>query len=364
MRFVDEFRSPRHLERLGGLLQRFAPREPAVLMEVCGTHTRAFHRFGLNRYLPKTVRLVSGPGCPICVSDQRYIDTAIAYARSPGVQVATFADMLLVPGSFGSLAAARAAGARIRTVYSPLEALSLARENPRQKIVFLGVGFETTAPAVALAVLQASRQKVGNLFFLNALKRIPPVLSFLARGKGVDISGILCPGHVSVIIGTRAYEPFARTYGIGCCVAGFEPADMLCGILTLLRQLRRGIARVENGYSRVVRPQGNVHAQRILDRVFEPKAAVWRGFGSIAESGFSFRAQFAHFDARHAVALRRQRQPVSPREGCRCAAVLRGKLDPPRCPLFARRCRPQSPLGPCMVSREGSCAISYEYRVT
>ncbi len=329
------------------------------LMEVCGTHTMAAFRSGLRQLLPASVRLVSGPGCPVCVTDPSYIDAAIELAGHPDVIVATFGDLVRVPGSDSSLERERAAGANVRIVYSPSDALVLAKECRSKKVVFLGVGFETTAPTVAWAIWRAAKDNVGNFFVLCAHKTMPQAMDALLRDQQVKIDGFLCPGHVSVITGAQIYRFICERYRIPCVVAGFEPWDILEAVRMLLQQLVEGRAEVENEYSRSVTETGNASAQRLMAEVFEPCDADWRGIGTIAGSGLRIRDQYARFDAAKALDVKFPAAHVNPL--CKCGSVLRGVATPLDCRLFGKACTPAHPVGPCMVSSEGVCAAYFKY---
>jgi hydrogenase expression/formation protein HypD len=342
------------IEELAGALGR-----ELNLMEVCGTHTMVAFRSGLRQLLPAAVRLISGPGCPVCVTDTSYIDAAIELARRPGVVVATFGDLVRVPGSDSSLEQERAAGANVRIVYSPTDALVLAKECPSKKVVFLGVGFETTAPAVARSICAAARQGIGNYFVLCAHKTMPRAMEALVKDHAVNIDGFICPGHVSVITGAGVYRFLAERYHIPCVVSGFEAWDMLKSIAMLLQQLADGRAEVEVEYSRSVTEHGNAAAQRLISEVFEPCDASWRGLGTIAGSGLAIRERYAGFDAARALGVNFAAARIHPQ--CRCGDVLRGVASPPQCKLFGRACTPLRPVGPCMVSSEGACAAYYKY---
>lgn len=348
----------RAADRLVAAITDLAER-PVRLMEVCGTHTMAICKAGIRGLLPPPVELISGPGCPVCVTANEFLDTAIAYSRQSGVIIASFGDMLRVPGSTTSLLAQRAEGADIRIVYSPLEALALARENPARPVVFLAVGFETTAPAVAATVLAAETAGVDNFFLLTAHKVVPPVLATLAAAPDVRVDGFLLPGHVSVIIGTQPYAFLPRDYHMPCVVAGFEPLDILQAVYMLLRQLHDGRAAVENQYRRAVHPAGNPAALALLRRVFVPADAAWRGMGVIPGTGLALAKPYRRFDAREQLPV--APEPCRDAPGCRCGEVLRGAMRPPQCGLFGRACVPEHPVGPCMVSAEGTCAAYYKY---
>ena len=354
---MSEFRDTELVRGLAEQLKRMAA-PPATLMEVCGTHTVAIARYGLREALPEGVRLISGPGCPVCVTPQDQIDLFIVLGEIEGVTLATFGDMVRVPGTTQSLEQARAEGADVLMVYSPMDAVEAAAKDPEKQVVFFGIGFETTAPAVALAILEAQRQGVSNFSVLCAHKLIPPAMMALLESE-VGVDGFICPGHVSVIIGSEAYKPVAAR-GKPCVVTGFEPADVLGAVRMLLRQLAEGRSEVEVEYSRAVRPEGNRKAQELLGRVFRVVDARWRGLGTIPGSGYELAEEFAEFDA----ARRFEVEPpksVEPR-GCRCGEVLTGMIDPPECPLFGEACTPRKPVGSCMVSSEGACQAWYRYR--
>ncbi len=344
--------------RVDEITELCAGRERVQLMEVCGTHTVSLFRSGVKSLLPPGLRLVSGPGCPVCVTSQGYLDAACELARRPEVTVCTYGDMVRVPGSTGSLADVRAQGAEVVVVYSARDALRVAREHPSRTVVFLAVGFETTTPPTAAAVLEAAESGVDNFFILPGHKRVLPALRALLAAGEVPIDGFLCPGHVSIIIGSDAYRPIAEAFGKPCVVAGFEPRQMLDGILRLVRQVAAGVAEVDNVYGAVVSAGGNAAARACIDRVFQPGPAVWRALGEIPDSGLDLRPEFERFDARRlGVAFGPDVQPP----GCRCGDVIQGKLDPDACALFGKVCTPMQPVGPCMVSSEGACAAWYKY---
>ncbi|HTS17750.1 MAG TPA: hydrogenase formation protein HypD [Verrucomicrobiae bacterium] len=328
-------------------------------MEVCGTHTMAAFRSGLRQLLPDNVRLVSGPGCPVCVTDPAYMDAAIELCRRPGVTVATFGDLVRVPGAESSLERERASGANVRIVYSPSDALVIARENPSQHVVFLGVGFETTAPTVAWAIFRAAQDGLRNFSVLCAHKTMPRAMDALVRDQAVRIDGFICPGHVSVITGAQMYRFICQQYRIPCVVSGFEAWDILKSVGMLLRQIAEGRAEVENEYSRSVSEYGNRAAQQLMHEVFEPRDDAWRGIGIIPGSGLGIREKYARFDAAKVLGVTFHEAHVNPL--CRCGSVLRGLSTPLDCRLFGRPCSPTHPVGPCMVSSEGVCAAYYKY---
>ena len=340
-------------------IERLAEGRHLRYMEVCGTHTIAIFRAGLRQILPENIELVSGPGCPVCVTSDVYMDKAIAYAKMESVTVATFGDMLKVPGSRESLADARAAGADIRVVYSPLDALTAARENPQKTVVFLGVGFETTAPTEAAAVLSAKDEGLQNFCVLSAQKLVPPAVKLLLDAPDVHVDGFLLPGHACVVTGTRPYGFLADEAHKPGVVAGFTPLAILRAVWRLVRQTADGDARIENEYGSVVREEGNPAALAILARVYEEDADEWRGLGVIERSGLRMREAFADFDAERRLPVEVER--VEKKTACRCGEVLRGAVRPTDCTLFAKACVPTHAVGPCMVSVEGVCAAWYKY---
>ncbi len=356
-RFRDPALGQQLLAEIRGLAARLA--EPITLMEFCGSHTHAIMHFGIRQLLPENVRLLSGPGCPVCVTAQADVDRAIALASLPGVLLASFGDMLRVPGTHHSLQQAAAEGAAVQVVYSPLDAVTLAEQHPDREVVFLGVGFETTAPGVAAAVTWAQARGVGNFSVLSLHKLTPPAMRAILEAGEVRLHGIIGPGHVSAVIGSEAWAFLPREYGLPVAVAGFEMVDILLAVRELVRMVVTGRAEVVNAYPRAVRRRGNAAAQAMMQRVFAVSAAEWRGFGVLPHSGLALRAAFRPWDA----ATRFEIPPVASREppGCRCGEVLRGVLTPAECPLFGRVCTPETPYGPCMVSAEGACAAWYAY---
>ncbi|MDD4888907.1 MAG: hydrogenase formation protein HypD [Phycisphaerae bacterium] len=331
----------------------------ATIMEICGTHTVAIFRQGLRSLLPENVRLISGPGCPVCVTCQGYIDAVVELASRPGVIVATYGDMIRVPGHKSSLEKARADGAKVQAVFSALDAIDLAKENPQQTVVFVAVGFETTSPATAAAVLAAEEAGLENFVVLPAHKFVLPAMKALLDSGQVNVDGFLCPGHVSVIIGSKAYELVTRTYNRPCVVAGFEPMQILSGIALLLEMMAANRAEVVNVYKGIVQPGGNVHARHLMEKVFVPSDAHWRGLGVIPASGMALRPEYRRYDgfARFNIVEGADYDPP----GCRCGEVVKGLIEPIACPLFGKACTVSSPVGPCMVSSEGTCAAWYKY---
>ena len=362
MKYIDEFRQKTLIRKLACKIRAIAPRQEIKIMEVCGTHTQSFFRFGLRQLLPDTIKLVSGPGCPVCVSPQGYIDQAIKLSQDRENCIITFGDMLRLPGSSSCLEREKAKGADVRVVYSALDSLNLARQDPRKNFIFLAVGFETTAPTIALSILSAERSDIGNLCFLPSLKLMPPALRHLLKDKRLNLQGLLCPGHVSAIIGLRPYSFIPREFQLPCCVAGFEPLDVLEGVYFLIRQIIEGKPQVDNQYSRVVTKIGNKRACEVIKRVFMPRDATWRGLGVIPGSGLNIKSEFFRFDAENVFRLGNVGKALKSQEkNCHCADVLKGLISPLGCALFARKCTPLHPVGPCMVSSEGSCSIYYKY---
>lgn len=359
MKTLEKLREPGLLRRLTHRLSSLNLTAPVTLMEVCGTHTMVIHRAGLPAVFPPNLKLLSGPGCPVCVTPTEYLDRALAIAREYRLTLATFGDMMRVPGSSGNLTSLRGEGYPVEVVYSPLGALDLAGEHPQQQVVFLAVGFETTAPTVAATVKYAREKQLRNFSVLCAHKLIPPALEVLLADPEIAVDGFILPGHVSVILGSAPYQFIAEEHHRACVITGFEPVDVLQGILMLVEQLKTGEPRVEIQYRRGVRAGGNARALRLMDEFFEPADTAWRGFGLIPESGLVLRKAFSEFDAgvRFPVEIEPSPEPA----GCLCGEVVRGKVDPPECKLFAQTCTPEEPVGPCMVSSEGACAAFYRY---
>ncbi len=332
---------------------------PVKLMEVCGTHTVAIFRHGVRSLLPDALTLLSGPGCPVCVTSMKDVDTAVALSKSPGVVLTTFGDMMRVPGGTGNLYGAKAEGAAVRVVYSPLDALALAKAEKDSTVVFFATGFETTSPLVAATLKSAKAEGADNFFVYPVHKVVPPALKGLLDAPDVEVDGFILPGHVSTIIGTRPYEFVARDYGVPSAVVGFDAPDILEGILMLLKQIASGKPEVQIQYKSVVREEGNPAAVAVMEEVFEPEDAHWRGIGTIPGSGLGLARKYRRFDIRGQVDFEVEDHP-EPR-GCSCGEVLRGLKLPPDCGLFAKRCTPENPVGACMVSTEGSCAAYYKY---
>ena len=367
MRFSDEFRDPEKARALARAIVALAAPlaesrgRPLQIMEVCGGHTHTIFRYGLKTLLPESaVEFVHGPGCPVCVLPMGRVDDALAIADNPAVIFATFGDAMRVPGSRGSLLQAKARGADVRMVYSPLDALAIARANPSREIVFFALGFETTMPSTALTVLQAQRERIRNFsLFCNHIT-IVPTLRAILDSEDVQLDGFLGPGHVSMVIGKRPYDCIARHYRRPIVVAGFEPLDLLQSLWMVIKQIAEGRCEVENQYTRIVAEGGNAQALAAVDAVFELREFFeWRGLGSIEESGVRIRAKFAAYDAEAKFAVPNLR--VADPQACQCAEVLKGKIKPRQCRVFGTDCTPESPLGALMVSSEGACAAYYHY---
>ncbi len=358
MKYVDEYRDHDLAQKLVGELRRTVTR-PWVLMEMCGGQTHAIVKYGVDRLLPPEIDLVHGPGCPVCVTSLEMIDKAHAIARRPDVIFCSFGDMLRVPGSDGDLLALKSRGADIRVVYSPIDCLKIARNAPEKKVVFFAIGFETTAPANAMAVWQAQAQGIKNFSILVSHVLVPPAITSILQSPLNRVQGFLGPGHVCTVMGYREYEPIAERYKVPIVVTGFEPIDILEGVLMTVRQLEAGQATVENQYPRVVKREGNRAAQDLVNKVFEVCDRKWRGVGSIPKSGYKLRYEFRDYDAERLFDVKEidTHEP----DICISGLVLRGVKKPHDCPAFGTQCTPQHPLGATMVSAEGACAAYYAY---
>jgi hydrogenase expression/formation protein HypD len=361
MKFVTEFRDPEAAKVLIAEIAALAAEQPArKFMEVCGGHTHAIYRHGIESLLPETIEMVHGPGCPVCVIPMGRVDDAIAIASQDGVTMCCFGDMMRVPGGTSTLLEAKAKGADVRVVYSPLDALAIAEREPDRNVVFLAVGFETTAPSTAITAMQARERGVSNFsIFCNHVTIVPPMKAIL-DSPGMQLDGFLGPGHVSTVIGTGPYEFVSREYGLPLVTAGFEPVDILQGVAMLLHQLADGRAEVENQYKRVVRDGGNNSALKMLSEVFELRPHFeWRGLGFIAQSALTLRAEYAQWDAEKRFEVPGVR--VADPKACQCGEVLKGAIRPWECKVFGTACTPETPIGTCMVSSEGACAAYFNY---
>ena len=358
MKYIDEYRDGELAQSLAQKIRSLS-KKPVRLMEICGTHTMAIFRHGIRSLIPDHIELVSGPGCPVCVTAMEEVDRSVKLARMPDVILATFGDMMRVPGTESSLQKENGQGADVRIVYSTFDALKMAEDNQDKHVAFLGIGFETTAPTVAAAIRTAHERKLSNFSVLSAHKLLPPAMDALLSGGDLGVDGFICPGHVSTIIGTSAYASVVERYGVPCVVVGFEPIDILQGILMLVDQVEKGQAEAQIQYSRVVSPEGNPGALKIMNTVFEPCDSSWRGLGMIPKSGLRIRQEYLTHDAGQRYDL--HVPPAKEPPGCRCAEVLRGAIKPFECRLFRKGCSPRNPIGACMVSSEGTCAAYYKY---
>jgi hydrogenase expression/formation protein HypD len=358
MKFVDEYRNAEVVQKISERLKAYDNLDIS-LMEVCGGHTMAIQRFGIPSLLPKGIKLISGPGCPVCVSSISFIDKAIACSTIENVIITTYGDLIRVPGSQSSLEKEKSKGADIRIVYSTLEALNIAKTNQDKKVVFLGIGFETTAPASAVSIQKAYKESISNFYLLSAHKIMPPVMEALLNDD-VKIDGFICPGHVSTITGSKIYDFIPEKYKIACVVTGFEPTDLMQSIDMLASQILNNNQKVEIQYSRAVTKEGNIKAQAIMDEVFETRNDLWRGIGEIPDSGLKLRDKYQDFDAE--LVFNIQVESKSENTACICGDILRGLKTPKDCKLFGKICSPVNPIGACMVSSEGACAAYYKYR--
>ncbi len=361
MKYITEFRKR---EQAKGLVGRIieAATKPYCIMEICGTHTHAISRYGVRESLKGALRLISGPGCPVCVTSTGDVDRAIELSGRDGVILATFGDMMRVPGSASSLQEVKATGADVRVVYSPLDSIRMALDNPDKEVVLFAVGFETTVPTVAATILTAKERGIKNFSALALPKLTPPAMKALMDSGEVDIDAFLAPGHVTAIIGAEAYSFLAADYGSPCVVAGFEPIDALYGIYMLVRQMEEKRSDIEIQYKRVVTWEGNLKAMEVIGKVFEEADASWRGIGTIPMSGLKIRNAYSKFDAEDRFSITPAAEVPDP-PGCACGEVLKGLITPEECKLFATACTPETPVGPCMVSSEGTCAAYYKYEM-
>ena len=357
MKYIDEYRNKEIVKYFANQIRKISTK-PVRLMEVCGGHTMSIQKFGLPYLLPETVELVSGPGCPVCVTSRGYIDQAVAYSRLEDVIITTYGDLIRVPGSSSSLEKEKASGADVRIVYSILDAMMIAKKNKNKRIVFLGIGFETTAPSSAAGILKAATAGLNNFFVYSAQKVMPPAMETLID-EGVKIDGYIGPGHVSTITGQGIYENIPKKYGMGVVISGFEPVDLIQSIHMLVQQIENNDPKVEIQYTRVVKPEGNVVAQKMLDEITEPRDDWWRGLGILKDSGLKIRDKYEKFDAEKMIDV--EVEELKEPKGCICGLILRGEKKPKDCKLFGTACTPSDPVGACMVSSEGSCHAYYLY---
>lgn len=347
------------IKKEAALLSQYSLPQPVAIMEVCGTHTTEFFRTGVKDIFPQNLRLIDGPGCPVCVTANDYLDTAIAIGWQHNCVIATFGDMMKVPSSYSSLAKEKSKGLQVEVVYSPMDAVDMAQKNPDKDFIFLSIGFETTAPAEAVCVLEAKKKNIKNFFLLPGNKLTVPAVKVLLDSGEVNIDGFILPGHVSAIIGKNVWDFIATDYGKPAVVAGFEDHDLIRGTLMLLDLIKNNTPKVLNQYTRVVRDEGNPKALEILYSVFTKGNATWRGIGVIPESGLDLKEEYADFDAYKQFPV--DVPPPKEHPGCRCGELLRGVILPTDCPLFGKACSPEHAVGPCMVSSEGPCSAYYKY---
>ncbi len=358
MKYITEYRDPKLTKKL---IQKIADSITGQIsiMEVCGTHTMSIFKSGLRQLLPPEIRFISGPGCPVCVTPQSYIDTAIALTNRQNTMVAAFGDMLRVPGTEGSLMMQKATGHDVRMVYSPLDAVLLAEEYSHKEVVFLAVGFETTAPAIALSVMQAKAKNINNYSILQSVKTMPNTMEALVKDEDIHIDGFICPGHVSAVIGVKPYRFLAERYGLPAVIAGFEPTDIAMGVYQLLEMINHQESGIVNEYTRLVTEEGNTKALEIIEEFFEQTDSLWRGLGCIKGTGLRLKEDFESYDTEKKLNI--QMMPEQAVRGCVCGAILKGQKTPLDCKLFGRGCTPETPIGACMVSEEGTCAAYYRY---
>ena len=361
MNLIDEFRDTELGQKLIAKIHQVSTKK-IRLMEFCGGHTVAILKYGIRQLLPPTIEMLSGPGCPVCVTSNADLDKAIALAELPNVTITTFGDMIKVPGSYSSLERAKATGSKVKIVYSAHDALDMAQVNPREPVIFIGVGFETTAPTIAAAIIEAQERNIRNFYVLPLLKICPPIIKTILDLGETKVNGIIGPGHVSAIIGSQPYQFIPDKYGIGCVISGFEPLDILLTVAMLVKQFEKSEPKVEIAYTRGVKPEGNMHALHIMNSVFEPTTANWRGIGAVPSSGLTIRKEYEMFDALKQF-LVTVPPPMEPK-GCLCGEVVQGLKIPSDCKLFRTTCSPENPIGPCMVSHEGACSAYYLYGET
>lgn len=357
LKYIDEFRDKKLVQDLAAEIKKIS-RKKISIMEVCGGHTMAIQKFGIPSLLPGNIELLSGPGCPVCVTSNKFIDSAVALSRLDDIIITTYGDLIRVPGSSSSLDNEKAKGADIRIVYSTLEALEIARNNKNKKVVFLGIGFETTAPSSAIAILEASKQNINNFHLFSSHKIMPPAMAALID-EGIKIDGYIGPGHVTTVAGAKMYAGLAEKYNLSIVVSGFEPVDIMQSIYFLVRQRENARPSVEIQYKRVVTEEGNTKAQQIINEIFETRDDWWRGLGVLKDSGLGIRKKYEFFDAEKQIAV--NVEPTKEPKGCICGEILKGLKKPDDCKLFRKVCSPSNPVGACMVSNEGSCQAYYNF---
>lgn len=359
MKYINEFRDSVVCKKLLEDLNVKADKKINI-MEVCGTHTMSIFRYGLRELLPKNINLISGPGCPVCVTAQGYIDMAINLSKRKDIIITTFGDLMRIPGGEGTLSISKGVGGDIRVIYSPIDIIEIARENIENEVVFLAIGFETTTPIIAETIRKAKSEKINNISFLVANKKMPQVLEKLVIDNDIHINGFLLPGHVSSIIGVKPYEFLSSRYNIAGVISGFEPTDILTSIIKLVDLIKDNNFIILNNYERAVKNTGNIKAIEAIKEVFDNDNSYWRGFGEIKNSGYKINNKYEEFDA-----IKKFSIIVDNNEGvssCRCGDILKGNISPDKCTLFNNKCNPENPIGPCMVSNEGACAAWYKYK--
>jgi len=357
MQYIDEYRDKELANLLLEKISSITTKEISI-MEVCGGHTWAIQKFGIPSLLPDNIKLLSGPGCPVCVTSKKFIDQAIAYSRLKDIIITTYGDLIRIPGSSSTLNKEKSKGADIRIVYSILDALQIARENPSKKIIFLGIGFETTAPGSAAGIINAANDKLTNFFLFSSHKIMPPAMAALID-EGVTISGYIAPGHVSTITGSYIYDDIPAKYRVGCVISGFEPLDIIQSIYMLVKQVNDDKFKVENQYKRAVKPEGNIKAQNIMKEVFKLRDDWWRGLGTLNKSGLVVNEKYDDFDAERMIEV--NVEETKEEKGCICGEILKGLKTPNQCKLFATVCSTFNPVGACMVSHEGACNAYYRF---
>ncbi len=358
MKFIDEYRDPELAKKLVERINRRSSK-PIRIMEFCGGHTVSIFKYGIRQLLPDTIEMLSGPGCPVCVTANADLDKTMALAQLPDVIITSFGDMIRVPGSYSTLQRAKAEGCDVKVVYSAQDAVQIAGHNPDKSVIFIGIGFETTAPTIAASILQAEEEKINNYYVLSLHKLSPPIMKAILDMGEVRLDGIICPGHVSAVIGSYPYQFMPDNYNIACVVSGFEPLDILLCIDMLVNQVEKGQYGVEIAYRRGVKPEGNRQALKLIDTVFKVDKADWRGIGVVPSSGLIIKEKYSKFDAEKNFTIKLE--PARETKGCLCGSILRGVNTPLDCTLFRKSCTPEHPVGPCMVSSEGSCATYYHY---
>ncbi len=359
MKTITPYRDPTAIRKVVKEIELISTDGEINLMEVCGTHTMAIKRFGIDALLPENIKLLSGPGCPVCVTPTSFIDTAIKLTEKKDIIVATFGDMMRVPGTDSSLETAKAKGGKVEIIYSPVETLNLAEKHKEKKVVLLAIGFETTAPSIGITLLDAKKKKLKNFFILEGNRLIPPAIRAILDDPESKIDGFILPGHVCTIIGYEIFEFIPATYGIPCVVSGFEPLDILIAIKELLKMIATNKPKVANAYPRAVKYDGNRKAREVISTVFQVADVTWRGLGTVEKSGLMVKEEFKYFNILNHIkvdSITTQENPA-----CLCGDILKGKAFPYECPLFGKGCTPASPKGPCMISSEGSCAAYYKY---